>query len=275
MKVAAAQTLVSSDITENAKEITDILAQAAAENVRLVLFCEGALSGYAKSQIPLPDQWEHFDWHGQSVALKHIAERCKQLGIYAAVGAVHRLKAASRPHNCVYVISEQGELVTRYDKRFLSHTEINDWYAPGYDAVTFEVDNYSFGIAICIESQFAEVFMEYERLGVDAVLFASYGIPEHFQVALAAHAGLNCIWIVAATATQKAQQGQARILGPNGHLLTETTSTGFAASNLDRENADFEIALHKARPWRAAARRGEIYRARQLDDPRSRERQSF
>jgi hypothetical protein len=58
--------------------------------------------------------------------------------------------------------------------------------------------------AICIESQFAEVFGEYERLGVDGDLFSSYGIPAYFQIASRAHAGLNCIWISAATPAQKA-----------------------------------------------------------------------
>ncbi|ASY58615.1 hypothetical protein SS05631_c37030 [Sinorhizobium sp. CCBAU 05631] len=60
---------------------------------------------------------------------------------------------------------------------------------------------------MCIESQLPEIFAEYERLGVDAVLFSSYGSSPHFQIALQAYAGLNCVWIAAATPAQAAHEG--------------------------------------------------------------------
>jgi hypothetical protein len=62
------------------------------------------------------------------------------------------------------------------DKRFLSNTELGGWYTPGTTPTVFGIEGYRFGCAICIEVQFAEFFAEYERLGVDAVLFASYVI---------------------------------------------------------------------------------------------------
>lgn len=203
MKIATAQTFVDSNIRSNGTAIRAVLSDAAAEDVGLVTFCEGALSGYAKSQIRHPDTWESFDWSTQDAELKNIAAHCAKLGIAAVVGGAHRLSGGTRPHNCLYVFSAQGELVTRYDKRFLSNTEITDWYSPGTEAVTFNMDGYRFGLAICIESQFPEVFSEYEALGVDAVLFGSYGVPEYFQIALRAHAGLNCLWIAAATPAQR------------------------------------------------------------------------
>lgn len=275
MKIAAAQTRVESDIPSNGAAIRTVLSAAASEGVRLVTFCEGALSGYAKSQIRHPDQWESFNWSAQETELKGIATHCAAFGIAAVVGGAHRLSGGTRPHNCLYVFSAQGELVTRYDKRFLSNTEITDWYSPGTEAVTFNMDGYRFGLAICIESQFPEVFSEYEALGVDAVLFGSYGVPEYFQIALRAHAGLNCLWIAAATPAQKAPDGPAGIIGPDGRVIAHcpaAAEAGFVVATLDRNNPDYDIALNKARPWRAKARLGDIYRERMVDDARSRER---
>lgn len=50
-------------------------------------------------------------------------------------------------------------------------------------------------------------FAECECPAVDAVLFASYGIPERCEIVLRATAGLNCFWIVASTAAQLAPDG--------------------------------------------------------------------
>jgi predicted amidohydrolase len=122
-------------------------------------------------QIASPDDWAFFDWDLQEVELKGIADACGRLGIFAVVGGAHRLTTTHRPHNSVYIFSDRGKLLTRYDKRFLSHSENTDWYTPGRDPIIFEVDGYRFGCAICIEAQFYEVFAEYERLDVDAVLF--------------------------------------------------------------------------------------------------------
>ncbi|EGE55196.1 UNVERIFIED_ORG: putative amidohydrolase [Rhizobium esperanzae] len=51
LKVAAAQTFVSADIAENGRAIRKLISSAAAQGVRLINFCEGALSGDGKFQI--------------------------------------------------------------------------------------------------------------------------------------------------------------------------------------------------------------------------------
>lgn len=177
MRIAAAQTVVSSDITANGNAIRQVLSDAAKDGVRLVTFCEGALSGYSKAQIADPDDWRSFDWKTHEAELRSIAAVCAKLNIFAVVGGAHKLSAADRPHNSLYVISAEGHLLTRYDKRYLSNSEINDWYTPGTDPIVFEVDGYRFGCAICIESQFPEVFMEYERLCADSCSSHPMGFP--------------------------------------------------------------------------------------------------
>ena len=57
----------------------------------------------------------------------------------------------------MYVISDQGELITRYDERLLSNTKLSFMYTPGSDPVTFEVDGLRFGCAMGIEAHFPEV----------------------------------------------------------------------------------------------------------------------
>lgn len=278
MKIAAAQTLVSPDIAANGSAIRSMIAAAAAGGVRVINFCEGSLSGYSKFQIMHPDDWRSFDWSRQEAELRAIADLCGNLRICAVVGGAHRLAEGRPPHNSLYVFSEEGALLTRYDKRYLSNSELGGWYSPGTAAITFAVGEYRFGCAICIESQFQEVFQEYETLGVDAVLFSSYGLAEYFQIALRAHAGLNCIWIGAATPVQKAPKGPAGIIGPDGKWVAQCPATPepcLVTAVLDRDDPVYDIPLRKARPWRLKARAGDIYREKIVDDPRSENRNVY
>ncbi|KQS98166.1 MULTISPECIES: carbon-nitrogen hydrolase family protein [unclassified Rhizobium] len=278
MKLAMAQTVVSSDIAANGAAIRAMIRHAAVDGARLIGFCEGALSGYSKLQILSPSDCATFDWTGQEAELRSIAALCGELHIHAVIGAAHRLADDCLPHNSLYVFSDLGTLTTRYDKRFLSNSEVGDWYAPGRAPVILEVDGYSFGCALCIECQFPEIFSEYERMGVDGVIFASYGLPEHFQIALRAHAGLNCLWIGTATPAQKAPKGPAGIIGPDGRWIGQCSSMsapGMVIATLDRCDPLYDVALQKARPWRAKARQGDIYLERMVDHPRSRIRQEY
>ena len=278
MKFAMAQTVVSTDIAANGAAIRTMIVKAATQGARLVGFCEGALSGYAKLQIGNPGEYRGFGWAAQEAELRSIAALCGNLGIFAVVGGTHRLPERRPPHNSLYILSDSGSLLTRYDKRFLSNSELGGWYTPGAMPIIVEVDGFRFGCAICTESQFSEVFSDYERMGVDGVIFSSYGLPSYFQIALRAHAGLNCIWIGAATPAQKAGKGPAGIIGPDGEWMAhcaQTPEPGLVLAELDRNDPAYDIPLQKARPWRAKARQGDIYRDQLFDDPRSHTRDEY
>jgi hypothetical protein len=63
------------------------------------------------------------------------------------------------------------------------------------------------------------------------------------------------------------------IIGPDGSRLTAVDGDAeLAVVALDRNAPEFHIALDLARPWRAEANRGDIYRTRRVDDPRSLDR---
>jgi predicted amidohydrolase len=271
IRIAVAQTVVVKDVSANGETIRRAIAGAADQGARLVAFCEGALSGYAKSQIANPDDWLRFDWTRQKAELEAIAEICGKRGLWAVVGAAHPLEDGLPPHNSLYVFSDCGDLVTRYDKRFLSHTELGGWYTPGADPIVFSVDGYTFGCAICIEVQFPEVFADYGKRGVDAVLFSAQDLPEPFQTVLRAHSSLYGLWICAASTPQET----GGVIGPDGAWIThcsEGAEPALALATLNREDPAYHVALKLARPWRLKAKAGQIYRDKLSTQPRSRNR---
>lgn len=273
-RLATAQIEISADVRRNGSAIRRFMTKAARDGARLVHFPEGALSGYVKSQIK---SWDAVDWNALREELEQIAEVAGKLGIWTVFGANHRLTPPNRPHNSLYIVSDAGKLAGRYDKRFCSNSEINDWYAPGSEATVFTIDGFRFGCALCIEIHFPELFMDYERLGVDCILFSAYAKDPIFGITAQAHAAINNYWLSLSTPTQCSNGLASGLVAPNGQFAARCRAgrAGMIVEMLDRSAPELDVALTKARPWRRTARIGDIYEARRVTDNRSADRLEF
>lgn len=274
LTIATAQSFISKDVRENGLEIRRLMGLAHQAGARLIHFPEGAMSGYVKSQIK---KWEEVDWELLRGELELTAQLAGELGLWVVVGCNHPLREGHRPHNSLYVISDQGILHTRYDKRFCSHTEITSWYTPGTSACVFEIEGIRFGCAICIEIQFPEVFLEYLELGVDCVLLSAYSDAPMFAVQAQGHAACTNMWLSFSVPAQMSRETSSRIIAPDGTLLSvcEPESSMLVTTIINPDAPEWEIPLKRARPWRALARKGDIYRTTNEVDPRSSDRSQF
>ncbi|WP_457797203.1 carbon-nitrogen hydrolase family protein [Methylocystis sp. S23] len=273
--IATAQSIVTSDVRKNGRHIRDLMSSASEAGCRLAHFPEGALSGYIKSQI---ENWAVVDWKLLREELVAIAAHAAHLGLWTVIGCNHRLTPPHPPHNSLYVISHEGRLVGRYDKRLCSNTELADWYTPGRSAVTFDVDGVRFGMMLCIEVQFPELFLEYGRMGVDCVLFSAYSDDPMFRLLSRAHAATNNFWLSLSIPALPTSRLSAGLIGPDGALQATASEGGkpsLVCGGIDKDDPRFDIAINKARPWRAAARAGGIYTERLVTDARSDDRLSF
>ncbi|MDC7675866.1 carbon-nitrogen hydrolase family protein [Asticcacaulis machinosus] len=269
MLMATAQSLVTQDPHQNGQEIRALMQQAHDAGARLIHFPEGAMSGY---QVSNP-QWEAL--HEE---LELTATLAKNLNLWTILGSEHRLTPPNRPHNSLYVISDSGDVVARYDKRLCSHNEINHHYTPGNTPIVFSIDGFTFGCALCIEINFPELFLEYENLGVDCLLLSSYSQNPIFGIMAQGHAAANNYWFSISVPAQFASALPAGLIGPDGYWISQCrtdAATDLCFAHLDRMSPAFDIALNKARPWRKTAREGSIYRDNLICDPRSENKASF
>ncbi len=265
---------IEPDVRRNGAAIRRLMTRAARGGVRLVHFPEGALSGYVKAQIK---SWDDVDWAVLREEMEETAEAAGKLGVWAVFGANHRLTTPNRPHNSLFILSDAGKLVGRYDKRLISNAEIEDWYTPGTEATVFKVEGIKFGCALCIEIHFPELFAEYERLGVDCMLFSAYAQDPIFGITAQAHAAINAYWLSLSTPTQCSRGLTSGLIAPNGGFVGRCRPgrSGMVVRTLDRDAPELQGALTKARPWRAAARLGGIYEPRRVIDTRSTNRIAF
>ncbi|MFD7310373.1 carbon-nitrogen hydrolase family protein [Promicromonospora sp. NPDC059942] len=273
LRIAIAQTTISADARQNGETVRRLMREAAEAGARLIQFPEGCLSGYAKEQI---SDWDQVDWSAVEEEHHRVAGLAADLRLWVVLGSTHRLTPPHRPHNSLYVIDDAGQVVGRYDKRYCSHTEINHYYTPGFEPMTFSVDGFTFGCAICVEINFPELFSEYERLDVDCLLLSAYPVDSIFEVKARAHAAINNYWLAMSTPAQTAHLLRSELIGPEGTVLARVgAGAELVIGELDRGAPELQVALGKARPWRASAREGEIYRTRRVTDTRSADLTNF
>lgn len=216
--IATVQSPISNDTGVNGSNIRRLMAESRTAGARLVHFPEGALSGYVKTEIK---DWAAVDWSVLRDEIEATAACASDLGIWVVFGSNHPQKRPAWPTNSLHVISDKGSLIGRYDKRLISHTEATSWYAPGTVPFVFEVDGYRFGCALCIEIHFPEIFTEYERLGVDCVLFSAYSDDPMFAIEAQAHAAMNNVWLsLSAPATSTSLP--CTLIGPDGNRYGES-----------------------------------------------------
>ncbi|MEP3112363.1 carbon-nitrogen hydrolase family protein [Nisaea sp.] len=258
LRIATAQSPITSDPKKNAAGIRSLILEAAASGADCIHFPEAALSGYVKSEIK---SWSDVDWEALEASLDEVRACCAETGVWAFVGCNHRHPELTRPLNSLHIIDRQGRAIARYDKRYCSNTEITDWYAAGGHAVTVEIKGIRLGFLICIEVQFPELFMEYERLGVDCVCLSSGPGLEMFRIQCQGHAAGNCYWLSYSVPENGRAGEPSCFIGPDGKTIAqcEHNAAGLVINEIDPSDAKWDIPVNKARHWRRKARVGEIY----------------
>lgn len=269
LSFAIAQIPITGNARQNGSEIRALMHDAATQGARLIQFPEGVLSGYAKNPI---NSWDEVNWGEVRSELEGIMNLARELQLWVVIGSAHPLTPPHWPHNSMYVISDEGQLVTRYDKRLCSYTETTRFYTPGTQAITFEVDGYLFGCLICIEINFPTLFIEYQRLGIDCLLLSAYPEDKIFFTKACAHAGIQNIWIGLSIPTERIHLMRSSLIDPNGMCIAEVKENkGISVVNLDVSEPQYEVSLNFARPWRKSAL--EAFDSREsVSDPRSENR---
>ncbi|MFE7576953.1 carbon-nitrogen hydrolase family protein [Streptomyces sp. NPDC057521] len=287
VRLAVAQTLVREDprdveaLRESGREVRALMREASAQGARIVHFPEGAICFPSKFVMSVegpdeagPADWGRCQWPALQSELAAIAELARELRLWTVIASVHRLTEPNRPHNSLYVISDRGAVITRYDERLLSKTKVSYLYSPGVSPVTFEVDGVRFGCLLGMEIHYPELFAEYERLDVDCVLFSTSGTPGNIAAQAQGHAAVNNYWVSLSGPAQHSSTAPSGIVAPNGHWLARCPtddSPSVAVVNLDDSSEAAADAVTYGRPWRREARSG-IYTEHQVTDPRSEDR---
>lgn len=169
LHVAAGQ-IVSTpgDIAGNLAQVADLSRQAARAGARLILFGEGALTGYLLTPEMLP-----LALTKDGPAAQQLLGISRKHNIVIVAGTLER--AARRLHMSAFVAYPDGRLLVQRKHR-LTPTELNAGLTPGPEKRTvFTVDGVKCAICICADSGIDNLYNKLADQGVQLSLHPTAG----------------------------------------------------------------------------------------------------
>ncbi len=115
LTVATCQFPVDADMRRNLQYVSRHIRTAKDRGAHVAHFPEACLSGYAGVDFP---SYKGFDWALLYECTQGVLDLARQCRLWVILGSTHRLTGRHKPHNSLYIINDDGELVDRYDKRF-------------------------------------------------------------------------------------------------------------------------------------------------------------
>ena len=224
MKVAAVQmACVVGDLEANTRKIEQFARQAHEMGAAMVVFPEMSDTGYAMDSI----RECATDW--KTGAVPTIRRLAHDLSIHIVCGVSER--ADNEIYNSQVVAGPSGEIIARYRKTHLFSPEPireDRCFTPGRDLATFAAHEFNFGLSICYDLRFPELF---RRLAVDHrvsafLLSSAWPCPRahHFRALAIARAIENQCYFVAANRAGIDDGarfcGESVIIDPAGAVLS-------------------------------------------------------
>ena len=265
LRVATCQFPVSGDIPSNAEHIRKYIKEAAENFADIVHFSEAALSGYPPGDIP---SFENFDWETLRAKSYEIMALAKKENIWVVLGSAHYLDKIEKPMNCLYIISNEGKIVGRYDKSMLTRGDAK-YYTAGNHIEVVELKGYKLGFLICYDSCYPEMYNLYRHKGVKIMFHSFYNahhdgvtiLDEIIPAEIRVRASDNQMWVVANNSTGHYSSWPACIARPDGSLESlQRGVPGILYRDFpDAETSDeFKSWLHNYKPMKLPD--NEIYR---------------
>lgn len=222
LKIAACQFPVSGKIPENSSYIKGFIREAALNGCDIIQFPEQALSGYPPVDIL---SFQDYNWDLLRAETKSIMALAKELNIWVVLGSSHFISENEKPLNCLYIISNQGKIVDRYDKSMLTEGDLK-FFTPGNHIVVMDIKGYRLGFLICYDSCFPEMYNVYRHENVKIMIHSFYNahhsgrsilddvIPAEIRV----RASDNLMWVIASNSSGTYSSWPTCIARPDGSI---------------------------------------------------------
>ena len=271
--VAGCQFPVSPTISENYNWIKNQMIEAKLKKADIVQFPECALSGYPGVDLETLDG---FEWDLLNEKTDSILSLARQLKIWVLLGSIHRLSNGVKPHNCLYVISDEGKIVDRYDKRFCTKGDLKH-FSPGDHFVNFNVKGVNCGLLICYDVRFPELYREYRKRNTDLIFHSFYNArqkkgsihPVIMPVTSQARAATNYFYILL-TNSSAPESWPCHFITPDGLIQNKIALNvpGVLISTIDISRKYYDAS----KPYRENAINGILNSGETVIDPHSKNR---
>jgi predicted amidohydrolase len=274
--VASCQFPISSSITDNYEWIKKQLIEAKLKKADVAHFAECALSGYPGVDMKTI---ENFEWNLLHEKTDSILDLVKQLKLWVVLGSMHQLSDGNKPHNSLYVITPEGKILDRYDKRFCTSGDLK-YFSPGDHFVNFELKGVNCGLLICYDVRFPELFREYRKLDTDLLFHSFYNArqkkgsihPVIMPITSQTRAATNYFYI-SLTNSSATESWPCHFITPDGLIQNklQKNEPGILISEIDISKKYYDAS----RKFRNKSINGILNSGTTVNDPRSKNRTEF
>lgn len=243
MKIAVAQiSCVLGDIAANIANIGGCASRAREAGAELVVFPEMADTGYAMPVIRKCAQpWSE----GAIPALRTLA---RELKIALICGVSER--DGDRIYNTQVFLDADGAIIAKYRKTHLfspAPIEEHTCFTAGHEFVTVPHGEFQFGLSICYDLRFPEVYRHLALAGANVFAVSSawpYPRVSHLRALAIARAVENQSYLLLSNRVGTDDGvtfcGSSAIIDPSGRLLAEGS-----ADREDLLDAEINVSLAK------------------------------
>lgn len=203
LKIAIIQMQANEDIIINMKKAEQYIKEASSNNAKIVILPEFFIYIGDSSLDIFSSIVEEI---GVGKIQEQIANWATLYKIYIVAGTIPIKSNGHKIFNTTIVYNDLGEMITLYNKIHLFKFQTKDHifydesevFQSGSDIVSFNLDNFSFGLAICYDLRFPELFRE--LAGVDTIIIPAAFMEEtgiaHWEVLLRARAIENQCYVI-------------------------------------------------------------------------------
>lgn len=227
--VASIQMNSSSDLNNNLTKISIFIKNAKQAGAQLIVLPEYVFNIASDNKELIKQTSEEL---GDGIIQNYIGRLAKENNVYIVAGTISiKSEIKDKFYNSCLVFDNLGNLVTYYHKMHLfqyqdmqSYNE-NNIFLAGNKVSKFSINEFSFGIAICYDLRFPELFRAY--VGVDGIILPAAFTYEtgiaHWKVLLRARAIENQCYVISSAQTGrhgefKRTYGHSMIINPWGEL---------------------------------------------------------
>lgn len=218
MKIALCQFEIQYEQKEaNLIRAESFIKEAALKGASFILFPEMSFTGFSMNTLLTGE--EDFE------TVKKMKQLAVKYHIAIGFGWVNK-KAQSENHYTV--INAKGETAGDYIKIHpFSYSKENDYFTGGTKTTTFELGDICFGISICYDLRFPEIYQQLSK-NADVILVPANWPAKrvmHWNTLLLARAIENQVYIIGINCTGRQgftkYQGDSNVVNPDGVALLE------------------------------------------------------
>ena len=194
------------------------------EETDLMIFPEMTLTGFTMHS-------EKFAEEIDGVSTKYFFSLSQKLKTNILAGIIER--DGNKIYNSLVHFNRNGLITARYRKIHpFSYSNEDKYYSKGKEPVTTKIDNTVFGLSICYDLRFPELYRLYAKQGAEVLVnIANWPVQriEHWKALLRANAIFNQAFMIGVNRTGNdpfyKYSGASAVFNPMGENLTMLDSS--------------------------------------------------